>query len=120
MSDPICSSHLFHLFPRIARRFDAMLAAGFVEEVRRLRAAYDLGPEQPSMRCVGYRQAWQYLGGQVDEPTFQERGIAATRQLAKRQITWLRSWRGARVFDCQRPDLDEAVCGWLGERLGGD
>jgi tRNA dimethylallyltransferase len=74
----------------IARRFDAMLAAGLVDEVRGLRARYALSPQTPSMRCVGYRQAYEYLDGVGDRQTLRERGIAATRQLAKRQITWLR------------------------------
>jgi tRNA dimethylallyltransferase len=78
------------LHQRIALRFDAMLAAGFVDEVKRLRQRPALQPDMPSMRCVGYRQAWAAL----DAGTLgglRETGIAATRQLAKRQITWLRS-----------------------------
>jgi len=78
------------LHQRIAQRFDAMLAAGFVDEVRRLRQRPGLRPQMPSMRCVGYRQAWAALdAGALDG--LREAGIAATRQLAKRQITWLRS-----------------------------
>jgi len=78
------------LHERIARRFDAMLAAGFVDEMHRLRQRPTLRPEMPSMRCVGYRQAWAALdSGRLD--ALRETGIAATRQLAKRQITWLRS-----------------------------
>jgi tRNA dimethylallyltransferase len=78
------------LHERIAARFDAMLAAGFVDEVRALRQRPALRPEMPSMRCVGYRQAWAALdAGTLDG--LREAGIAATRQLAKRQITWLRS-----------------------------
>ena len=78
------------LHDRIAARFDAMLAAGFLDEVRALRARGDLHPELPAMRCVGYRQAWSALdSGRLDG--FREAGIAATRQLAKRQLTWLRS-----------------------------
>ena len=77
---------------RIAERFDAMLAAGFLDEVRALRARGDLHADLPSMRCVGYRQAWEALDGDwPDARELRERGIAATRQLAKRQITWLRS-----------------------------
>jgi tRNA dimethylallyltransferase len=75
----------------IARRFDAMLAAGLVEEVRSLRQRYELRADLPSMRCVGYRQAWEYLDGAIDAPTLRTRAIAATRQLAKRQFTWLRA-----------------------------
>ncbi|MFO1302914.1 MAG: tRNA (adenosine(37)-N6)-dimethylallyltransferase MiaA [Burkholderiales bacterium] len=79
------------LHEAIARRFDAMLVAGLVDEVRALRAAYALDPAMPSMRCVGYRQAWQFLDGAIDAQGLRAAGIAATRQLAKRQLTWLRS-----------------------------
>jgi tRNA dimethylallyltransferase len=75
----------------IAERFDAMLRRGLVDELCVLRRRYALRPELPSMRSVGYRQAWAYLEGEFDEPTLRTRGIAATRQLAKRQFTWLRS-----------------------------
>lgn len=78
------------LHQRIAQRFDQMLAAGFLDEMHTLRARGDLHPELPSMRCVGYRQAWDYLDGHDDAPTFRDKAIAATRQLAKRQLTWLR------------------------------
>jgi tRNA dimethylallyltransferase len=86
------------LHQTIARRFDAMLAAGLVDELHALRRRYRLTPELPSMRCVGYRQAWAHLDGQIDAATLRERGIAATRQLAKRQFTWLRA-TAATVFD---------------------
>nr|WP_281375178.1 tRNA (adenosine(37)-N6)-dimethylallyltransferase MiaA [Aquabacterium terrae] len=78
------------LHRRIAERFDAMLAAGLIDEVRALRARGDLHPRLPSMRCVGYRQAWEALDNDALGP-LREQGIAATRQLAKRQLTWLRS-----------------------------
>ncbi|WPH12289.1 tRNA (adenosine(37)-N6)-dimethylallyltransferase MiaA [Variovorax paradoxus] len=99
------------LHARIAERFDAMLAAGFLDEVRALRARGDLSTELPSMRCVGYRQAWEMLDAcgsaepdakAMDE--LRERGIAATRQLAKRQITWLRSMPARTVIACDAPD----------------
>jgi tRNA dimethylallyltransferase len=80
------------LHQRIAARFDAMLDAGFVDEVAALRARGDLTPELPSMRAVGYRQVWSYLEGEVDRAAMREQGIAATRQLARRQLTWLRGW----------------------------
>jgi tRNA dimethylallyltransferase len=105
------------LHERINRRFRAMLEAGLVEEVRRLRQRYNLKPGLPSMRCVGYRQAWQYLEGQISEAELYEKGAAATRQLAKRQLTWLRSWQGAEAFDCMKPDLTESVSAWLASRL---
>jgi tRNA dimethylallyltransferase len=99
------------LHERIADRFDAMLAAGFLDEVRALRARGDLSTELPSMRCVGYRQAWEMLDTcDSSEPDakamsdLRERGIAATRQLAKRQITWLRSMPARTVIACDAPD----------------
>jgi len=78
------------LHARIAARFDAMLEAGLVEELRALRRRYRLDAELPAMRCVGYRQAWQHLDGELDARGLRDKGIAATRQLAKRQLTWLR------------------------------
>ncbi len=80
------------LHARIAQRFHLMLEQGFVEEVEALRQRGDLHPGMPSIRAVGYRQVWDYLGGQLDREQMLERGIVATRQLAKRQFTWLRSW----------------------------
>ena len=97
------------LHTRIAQRFDAMLAAGFFDEVRALRARGDLHADLPSMRCVGYRQAWETLDGLWGMDSLRERGIAATRQLAKRQITWLRSMPQRRVVDCQAEDATEQV-----------
>ncbi|MDB5839166.1 MAG: miaA, partial [Herminiimonas sp.] len=91
------------LHARIAARFDAMLApssGGLIEEVMALRARGDLHPGLPSMRCVGYRQAWEYLDGACDRATLREKGVAATRQLAKRQLTWLRSMPDRIVVDC--------------------
>ncbi|MDX9874627.1 MAG: tRNA (adenosine(37)-N6)-dimethylallyltransferase MiaA [Spongiibacteraceae bacterium] len=81
------------LHQRIAERFEAMLRAGFVEEVRTLRQRSDLHADLPAMRAVGYRQVWSWLSGDIDEATMVTRGIEATRQLAKRQLTWLRQWR---------------------------
>ena len=97
------------LHRRIARRFDAMLAEGFLDEVRALRDRGDLHADLPAMRAVGYRQAWEHLQGATDATAFRERGIFATRQLAKRQITWLRSELDARVCDAERPDLPDAA-----------
>jgi tRNA dimethylallyltransferase len=89
------------LHQRIAQRFDTMLEQGLVDEVRRLRANYpDLQENLPSMRCVGYRQAWQFLDGRQDLPAFREQGIIATRQLAKRQLTWLRGMADTHEIDC--------------------
>lgn len=94
------------LHQRIAARFDAMLAEGLVDEVESLRRRYALHADLPSMRAVGYRQAWTYLDGKIDLKGLREQGIAATRQLAKRQLTWLRSWPGAVELDCLADDLD--------------
>ena len=88
------------LHRRIEARFDAMLERGLVEEVRTLRKRYALQPNLPSMRCVGYRQAWQFLEGEIDRDELRNRGIFATRQLAKRQLTWLRATPWIRGFDC--------------------
>ena len=79
------------LHEAIAQRFDAMLEAGLVDELRVLRGRYALNATMPAMRCVGYRQAWEFLDGSNDRPTLRDKGIAATRQLAKRQLTWLRA-----------------------------
>ncbi len=88
------------LHRRIEARFDAMLERGLVEEVRTLRKRYALQANLPSMRCVGYRQAWQFLEGEIDRDELRNRGIFATRQLAKRQLTWLRATPWIRGFDC--------------------
>ena len=92
------------LHQRIAQRFDAMLASGFLDEVRALRARGDLHPDLPSMRCVGYRQAWEEQDGLWPMTELRDRGIAATRQLAKRQLTWLRSMPQRQVVACDAPD----------------
>jgi tRNA dimethylallyltransferase len=91
------------LHQRIAARFDAMLAAGFVDEVRALRARGDLHPGLPSMRCVGYRQAWAALEAR-DLAPLREAGVAATRRLAKRQLTWLRAMPERQVVPADAPD----------------
>jgi len=93
------------LHERINTRFKAMLEAGLVDELRGLRERYPLNPELPAMRCVGYRQAWRYLEGEISAAELFASGAAATRQLAKRQITWLRGWQGATTLDCRAPDL---------------
>jgi tRNA dimethylallyltransferase len=109
------------LHERIARRFDLMLADeehGLLAEVKRLRARGDLHPGLPSMRCVGYRQAWEYLDGACDREDLREKGIAATRQLAKRQLTWLRSMPGRITIDCLAPDASEQVARKIAEFTG--
>jgi tRNA dimethylallyltransferase len=97
------------LHARIEQRFDAMLAHGFVDEVVKLRARGDLLPEMSSMRCVGYRQVWEYLDGATDYRTMRDKGIFATRQLCKRQLTWLRSMPERQVVDCCDPHATARV-----------
>lgn len=101
------------LHQRIAQRFDQMLGTrddeGLVAEVARLRARGDLSPTLPSMRCVGYRQTWDYLDGTIDRDELRELGIIATRQLAKRQITWLRAMPERIVIDCLGTDPTQAL-----------
>ena len=132
-AQPTNATALFSLEPddrvwlheRIALRFDAMLAEGFVEEVRQLRARCDLHPDLPSMRCVGYRQAWEALeaqaaagpGAPLDLAGLRERGIAATRQLAKRQITWLRSMPQRQSIACDQPDATARLVQAVLQRL---
>lgn len=105
------------LHQRIAERFDIMLAQGLIDEVEQLRRNDELDLSLPSMRCVGYRQAWQYLDGEFGFPELREKGIAATRQLAKRQLTWLRGMEGIVEFDCLERNLTNAVFDWLRGKL---
>jgi tRNA dimethylallyltransferase len=105
------------LHQRIAARFDAMLAEGLVDEVETLRRDYALSPDLPAMRAVGYRQAWAYLDGDIDMKALREQGIAATRQLAKRQLTWLRSWADAVVLDCLAEDLETQATALVARHL---
>jgi len=93
------------LHERIARRFEIMLEQGFIREVEALYARSDLDVDFPAIRAVGYRQVWEYLSGNIDFNTMQERAIVATRQLAKRQITWLRSEQELNVFDAKNSNL---------------
>ncbi len=97
------------LHQRIAQRFDAMLQGGLLTEVTALRARGDLHTDLPSMRCVGYRQTWEMLDGQFAENELHARCVAATRQLAKRQITWLRSMAQRHIVPCDQPHADQAV-----------
>jgi tRNA dimethylallyltransferase len=86
-----------------------MLEHGLVEEVKSLKTRYDLDASMPAIRAVGYRQVWETLGGEASAATLEARGIAATRQLAKRQLTWLRAMPQVERFDCLRADLAQAV-----------
>ncbi|MDH2917188.1 MAG: tRNA (adenosine(37)-N6)-dimethylallyltransferase MiaA [Gallionella sp.] len=97
------------LHQRIAVRFKEMLKNGLVDELRRLREKYPLHRDMTSMRCVGYRQAWEFMEGEITEAALMEKGIAATRQLAKRQLTWLRSTPDIIELDCLAPNLEQAV-----------
>jgi len=106
------------LHERIAERFELMLETGLLNEVRELRESYELNPGLPSMRCVGYRQVWQYLDGKYGLDMLREKAVAATRQLAKRQLTWLRATRDVREFDCLAEDVQEQIEAWLSEQLG--
>jgi tRNA dimethylallyltransferase len=92
------------LHQRIAQRFDAMLEAGLIDEVKALRARGDLHADLPSMRCVGYRQTWEALDGLWPMNELRDKGIFATRQLAKRQLTWLRSMPQRQIVACDAPD----------------
>ncbi|MBS1188423.1 MAG: miaA [Rhodocyclaceae bacterium] len=97
------------LHERIARRFDAMLLAGLADEVAELRRRYRLHPDLPSMRCVGYRQVWEAQDGTIPMKEMRDRGIFATRQLAKRQITWLTNSLDAETFDCLEPQMPQRI-----------
>ena len=124
-SAPVLDIQAFSLEPsdravlhrRIAERFDVMLANGFLDEMRTLRARGDLHPDLPSMRCVGYRQAWQFLDGEFNADEFRERGIIATRQLAKRQLTWLRSMPDRIVVDSLRTDAVQSLLSQIDPRI---
>lgn len=93
------------LHQRIEKRFDIMLEQGFIDEVRQLWERGDLNLQLPSVRCVGYRQVWEYFSGTWDYETMRFKGIVATRQLAKRQVTWLRSWENLTWMDTHDPKL---------------
>ncbi len=103
------------LHARIAERFDAMLATGLEEEVSRLRSKYTLSLELPSMRCVGYRQVWEAQDGLAPRREMRDRGIYATRQLAKRQITWMANTLKPEIFD----SLGSGLCDRIGQRVAG-
>jgi tRNA dimethylallyltransferase len=108
------------LHDRIACRFDQMLAThpSLLDEVRTLKSRPDLHPGLPSMRCVGYRQAWEYLDGVINEQELREKGIAATRQLAKRQLTWLRGMTDRIVVDCLAKEPSKLMLARLRQQPG--
>ena len=101
------------LHQRIARRLEHMLKHGLIEEVHAIRDKFYLSDENPSMRCVGYRQVWMYLENTTDVSRMREMALAATRQLAKRQLTWLRSMKETREFDCLEENLPEQIKTYL-------
>ena len=105
------------LHMRIAQRFDWMLKAGLVGELKSLRDEYGLHTGMPSMRCVGYRQAWDHLEGRIDAAAMREQGIAATRQLAKHQLTWLRGMGDVVEFDCLAEDVADLVLEYVRREL---
>ncbi|MBY0572299.1 MAG: tRNA (adenosine(37)-N6)-dimethylallyltransferase MiaA [Undibacterium sp.] len=102
------------LHQRIAQRFDLMLEQGFIDEVQALKQRPELHPDLPSIRCVGYRQAWDYLDGSISYQEMRERGIIATRQLAKRQLTWLRSIPERMIIDCNQSDASDHILKYSG------
>jgi len=97
------------LHTRIATRFEEMLELGLINELRVLRENYALNPEMPSMRCVGYRETWDYLDDKITLTQLRAQGVAATRQLAKRQLTWLRAMKDRVDFDCLAADVSSQV-----------
>lgn len=105
---------------RIAQRFNQMLQEGFIEEVHHLIEKWALTPAHPSMRCVGYRQALAYIEGYGDYATFIEKGVAATRQLAKRQLTWLRHWQEAYFFKAEKQDVGREMIAIINQILDND
>ena len=105
------------LHKRIEQRFDDMLSNGFLDEVKDLRARGDLTPDLPAMRCVGYRQAWEALAGTLPMSELRDRGVFATRQLAKRQITWLRSLPQRTVFEAEGENVLKQALAWVDRQL---
>lgn len=105
----VCPDNRSVLHERIAQRFRGMVKQGLVAEVERLYSRGDLNIEMPSMRAVGYRQCWQYVAGELSFDAMVEQGIIATRQLAKRQITWMRSWHNLQSFNSESPDTQDLL-----------
>ena len=105
------------LHKRIEQRFDDMLSNGFLDEVKDLRARGDLTPDLPAMRCVGYRQAWEALDGTLPMSELRDRGVFATRQLAKRQITWLRSLPQRTVLEAEGENVLKQALAWVDRQL---
>lgn len=106
-----------YLHQRIEQRFIQLIQRGFIEEVEQLRARNDLDLDTPSMRAVGYRQVWEYLNGALTKQEMIEQGIAATRQLAKRQLTWLRNWEDLNWFDSQIPHIVDKILAFVAAKV---
>jgi len=113
----ICPDRREKLHERIALRFQHMLQQGLLEEVEKLFNRGDLGPDRPSMRTVGYRQVWQYLSHSIDYTEMEQRGVIATRQLAKRQMTWIRGYKGLHCLEGDISDLIDPAIEYLQDRL---
>lgn len=105
------------LHDRIAQRFDKMLAMGLIEELFGIRQKFSVTADMPAMRCVGYRQVWRYLDNQINLTKMREMAVIATRQLAKRQLTWIRSMHDIQSFDCLASDLSSQVIDHLAKCL---
>lgn len=105
------------LHAKIAQRFYLMLEMGLVDEVKRLFMRGDLTADLPAIRAVGYRQVWQYLQGELSKEALPEAGITATRQLAKRQLTWLRAESDGQWFDSEQPEIAQQVLAWVQQQL---
>ena len=109
--------HRSWLHQRIEQRFDQMLSEGFIEEVKQLQQKWHLTMNLPAMRCVGYRQVLEYLQDKYNYSVMREKGIAATRQLAKRQLTWLRHWGEAQYYDPQHAAIYDEIVAKIGKIL---
>lgn len=114
----VCPESRQQLHEQIERRFKQMLAAGFLDEMKMLRARYSLDPRMPSMRCVNYRQAWQYMEEEITREEMIEKALAATRQLAKRQLTWLRQESDAIWYDSHEDEAQQSLFNEVARFIG--
>ena len=114
----VCPESRPQLHQQIERRFHHMLAAGFLDEMKMLRACYELNAGLPSMRCVNYRQAWQYMEEQISRDEMVEKALAATRQLAKRQLTWLRQESSALWYDSHAEEAQQSLFNEVARFIG--
>jgi len=114
----VCPESRPQLHEQIEKRFHHMLAAGFLDEMKMLRSRYKLSPEMPSMRCVNYRQAWQYMEEEISREEMVENALAATRQLAKRQLTWLRQESDALWYDSHADEAQQSLFNEVARFIG--